>query len=92
MRHNRAKGTCVVYRRAEMKVFFKKLKFVLNNVFSSRKYSMGYIKNGGKPSLWSWYIKRNVGLITKDNLGKYIYLSPYWVWAINDESIIWDGE
>jgi hypothetical protein len=53
---------------------------------------MGYIKNKKKPSLWSWYIKRNVGLITKDNLGKYIYLSPYWVWAINDESIIWDGE
>jgi hypothetical protein len=75
-----------------MKVFIKKLKFVLNNVFSSRKNSMGYIKNKEKPSLWSWYIKRNVGLITKDNLGEYIYLPPYWLWAINDESIIWDGE
>jgi hypothetical protein len=75
-----------------MKVYFNKLKFVLNNVFSSRKNSMGYIKNKKKPSLWSWYIKRNVGLITKDNLGKYIYLPSYWLWAINDESIIWDGE
>jgi hypothetical protein len=53
---------------------------------------MGYIKNKKKPSLWSWYIRRNVGLITKDNLGEYIYLPPYWLWAINDESIIWDGE
>jgi hypothetical protein len=75
-----------------MKVFIKKLKFVLNSIFSSRKNSMGYIENKKKPSLWDWYIRRNVGLITKDNLGKYIYLPPYWLWAINDESIIWDGE
>jgi hypothetical protein len=75
-----------------MKVFFKKLKFVLNSIFSSRKNSMGYIENKKKPSLWDWYIRRNVGLITKDNLGKYIYIQPFWLYVINDESIIWDGE
>ena len=75
-----------------MKVFFKKLKFILNNVFSPRKNSMGYIKNKKKPSLWAWYIRRNVGLITKDNLGQYIYIQPFWLYVINDESVIWDGE
>jgi hypothetical protein len=75
-----------------MKVFIKKLKFVLNDVFSSRKNSMGYIKNKKKPSLWSWYIKRNVGLIRKDNLGEYIYLQPFWAYVINDKSVIWGGE